>query len=558
MASTTERSTIGSAYEMADPHHRTGTPLISLHLASNNPQKFVGLMENLETTTANPLQLEVLVKVDSEDVSMQNVANAEAGRRPFAVRVVVAPRGAGFQDLWQSYNLLYARMHPGAYFVSLFNDEVRIVEHGWDNILLNYRGFFPDDIFRLRVTRLKLRNYYDFWECGYAPDCFAFHTRRWLQAGEGWCPCTGPDSSQQFIAYYLGMTSYPSVEQCNRDVPIFDISLTGEGASEEMTDEQRHQRSTTNFRLWFTTVSHAMQEELRRRAALLRANIDCSKYPNQQLSVVCDSRRRIVRLVNQAGETLEFYSYNMSRWRLWLQNAKRTLNYRYYAGGGDAAWNIWPISFLQFLTTYYPGLRRLLRPLLDSPRFWVLQASCGLIARAIRRRNMATLRYEFEEFCRRHEKFDQVHPQAHKFLSNLARILLVIVPSIALSTEKRVRRVLVSFQLASKYPEALVELFDNLEQRATDPTCFEILVKIDIEDPCMRSALAAEVPRRKFRLRPLVTPRRRGYEDLWQALNGLYRLTDPRAYFVCNINDEVRNPRGWLGRPAAQICRPLS
>src|SRR5438094_9404004 len=105
---------------------------------------------------------------------------------------------------------------------------------------------------------------------------------------------------------------------------------------------------------------------------------------------------------------------------------------------------------------------------------------------------------------------------------------------------------LVSFQLASKHPDALVGLFDNVEQLASDPSCFEVLVKIDVEDEAMQAVLAAEVPRRKFRLRPLVTPRRRGYEDLWQALNELFHLTDPSAYFVCNVNDEIRiRERGW-------------
>lgn len=410
------------AYEIEVPSIRkTSAPLISLQLASNNPINFVGLMENLERTTENPDRIEVLVKVDSEDVAMQDVASAQARIRPFLIRIIVAPRGLGFADLWQAYNVLYARMHPNVYFVSLFNDEVRIVEAGWDNRLLRYKGLFRDDYFRLRVTRIKLRNYYDFWECGFAPDCFAFHTRRWLEACEGWCPCTGPDSSQQFIAYYLGLTSYPSFEQCNRDVAIFDISLTGEGASVGMTEEQLRRRNSLNFRLWFTTVSHEMQEELNRRATLLRAHIDRSKYPDQQLSIVCDSRRRVVRLANQSNETLEFYSYKISRWRLWLRNAKRTLHYHYYAGGGDGAWNLWPISFLKFLTTYYPGLYRRLSPLLDSDRFWVLQASCGMISRAIRRRNVATLKYELEVFCRNNEKFGQLHPWAHKFLSSLAR-----------------------------------------------------------------------------------------------------------------------------------------
>src|SRR2546427_11121871 len=246
---------------------------ISLQLASNNRKKILRLLNNLEERTDRPNILEVLVKVDEEDGEICALMAQQAKHRPFSLRYFVTPRGGGFKHLWKASNELYKQTSDTAYFVCLISDEIEFDQSGWDSILRNYVGIYPDHIFRLRTTQLKLRNYYDFWECGYAPDSYAFYTKRWLDIVGDWNPCTGADSSQQFIAYYLGYGSYPGFRQFNRDVPIMDLSFSREGASHGMTDEEQQRRNTIYFREWFRLVSHPMQEELYRRARLLQAHI---------------------------------------------------------------------------------------------------------------------------------------------------------------------------------------------------------------------------------------------------------------------------------------------
>ena len=61
---------------------------------------------------------------------------------------------------------------------------------------------------------------------------------------------------------------------------------------------------------------------------------------------------------------------------------------------------------------------------------------------------------------------------------------------------------LVSFNLASNRPDNFSELCENLQATAADPTCFEILVKIDDSDEAMHACVAAEAAKRPFPVNP--------------------------------------------------------
>ena len=70
------------------------------------------------------------------------------------------------------------------------------------------------------MSRFKLRNYFDVWECWYAPENFGFHTKRWIDLQGDWNACHVSDSFQQCVAFYLALGSYPGAFQIQRDVPI--------------------------------------------------------------------------------------------------------------------------------------------------------------------------------------------------------------------------------------------------------------------------------------------------------------------------------------------------
>jgi hypothetical protein len=345
--------------------------LVSFQLASKFPHALVGLLDNLEQLASDPSCFEVLVKVDSEDPDMQAVLAAEAPRRKFRLRPLVTPRGRGYEDLWQALNELFQLTDPAAYFVCNINDEVRIKGAGWDDRLRRYVGLFPDHIFRLRTSRLKFRNYYDFWECGFAPENYAFFTKRWLDICGDWNPCFGPDSSQQYIAYYLGYATYPGIKQYNRDVPILDVGWDNEGVGRNLSPSAQRRRTAINFRLWHRQVSHPMQQELYRRARLLQAHIiqaECASLC--KIDIVDDRRRRMILLFDQnGGALLDLLPYKLSRVGIFLGNVRRSARYTFFAGGGRDARNLMPISIIEYLVLRYPRLQRCTESISPSSRY---------------------------------------------------------------------------------------------------------------------------------------------------------------------------------------------
>jgi hypothetical protein len=342
--------------------------LVSFQLASKFPQALVSLLDNLEQLASDPSCFEVLVKVDSEDAHMQAVLAAEVPRRKFRVRPLITPRRRGYEDLWEALNELFHLTDPAAYFVCNINDEVRIRTLGWDDCLRRYVGLFPDHIFRLRTSRLKFRNYYDFWECGFAPENYGFYTKRWLDICGDWNPCFGPDSSQQYIAYYLGHATYPGIKQYNRDVPILDIEWDNEGVGRNLSPSNQQRRTAVNFRLWQRQVSHPMQQELYRRARLLQAHImqaECASLC--PIEIVDDPRKRTVLLRDaNDGALLDLLSYRLSRIGIFLGNIRRSARYTFFAGGGRDARNLLPISTIEYLVLRHPSFWRFIESV--SPR----------------------------------------------------------------------------------------------------------------------------------------------------------------------------------------------
>lgn len=328
--------------------------LVSFQLASKYPERLLGLLDSLQNKARHPSNFEVLVKIDIEDEAYVEWIAREQRRRPFPLRYIATPRLGGYPDLWIALNDLFQQTDPACYFVNAINDELRVREEGWDDILARYKHLYPDDIYRLRTSVLRLRNYVDLWECGYAPENYAFFTRRWIEITEGWNPCFGPDSSQQYIAYYLARANLPSHHQFIRDIPILDINWENEGASLDLSGDAARNRHWQNTRTWFRIVSHPMQEELKRRALLLQANILAE---GTNLKISDDRRHKAIVLVSPDDELQHILRYAIPRLRHRLANLRRSLQYHCYAGGGYAAWKAQPFALIDTLRAY-------------SPRFW--------------------------------------------------------------------------------------------------------------------------------------------------------------------------------------------
>lgn len=99
---------------------------------------------------------------------------------------------------------------------------------------------------------------------------------------------------------------------------------------------------------------------------------------------------------------------------------------------------------------------------------------------------------------------------------------------------------LLSIIIASIRKQNLSQLFDNLEDTASDMDSFEVLVKVDDDNSEMIAYVETEKRQRPFSIRYIATPRLNGYWSLYLAYNELWEISSPETYFVIDINDETR------------------
>jgi hypothetical protein len=318
--------------------------LLSIHFTSNRPAGLARFLDRIESSTSDMSAVEVVVKIDDNDSQMHVLLEQESKRRPFAVRYISAPPPAGFYDLWRSYDGLLKAADPRAYFVMCLNDEMYFETMHWDKVLRRYVGLFPDHIFRLRTSNNRTRNYFDAWEAGFANDTSAIMTRRWVESGGGWCPCNGPDTFQQCVAYYFAWLHRFRADRITRELPIYDINLGGHGANlgESLSGRHLRRRIGGSIRPFYILMSHAMQEEAARRAQKLHAHIWAEGQGLTGYEVRDEPQRRRICVTDRAGRMLFRLSYRLSAIRIWLSTARRTMRWRYYAGYvGDSPSSTW-------------------------------------------------------------------------------------------------------------------------------------------------------------------------------------------------------------------------
>jgi hypothetical protein len=338
----------------------SGNPLVSIHMQSNRPAQFTLFLDRLEESISDSASVEVIVKIDDNDLAMQELLPKEQKRRPFALKYICTPLPDGFYGLWESMNDMLKVCDPDAYFVLNLNDEMHFSTKGWDSVIRKYVGLFPDNIFRLRTSDHRHRNYIDPWECGFAPESAAFTTRKWLQIGGDWCPCTGPDTFQQMVAYYLAYGDRFATSKPNRDIAIEAIGIKGEGGSHGMSWSEMRVRMRGAIGPWFGLMSYKMRTEAYRRAAKLHAHIYAHETGIKTVHLNDRRRRRYIELFDESGQkAVRRFSYRLCRGSIGLQNLVRRFNYGFYGGAGESLGKTLLRNYLGYLCLRYALLDRL-------------------------------------------------------------------------------------------------------------------------------------------------------------------------------------------------------
>lgn len=245
--------------------------LLSVHLPSNRPFFFRRLVTSLAERAVDRSRLDIVVKIDDADTAMHK--EVEAVRRDLGVDItaLVSPRPRDYYDLSRFCNDAFAHSDPEAYFCWHVNDEVVVETQNWDELLARYVGFFPDHLFRLKISPDKmLRNFLDIHEVNLYGD-FPITTRRWLELTEGWVKGHGAEPYQEAVAFML-------VERgIHRSIPLPDFRVAGDEPGQNIAAETVHLRNERMCYHWDQNMAPGLREQMARCARRIELSVTAGK-----------------------------------------------------------------------------------------------------------------------------------------------------------------------------------------------------------------------------------------------------------------------------------------
>lgn len=275
--------------------------LISFITPSRRLGNIKEFFDNIEKTVFDPDNVEVLIKFDNDQAGVIDFIEEEIKKRPFTIKYIVTPRLEGIYSVWVAMEQLFF-MTADSYFIQIISDEPRFLTPHWDKLLKNYIGFFKDDVFRLRLSSMKLTNYSSHYECTFRPDSFPIYTRRWLELSEGTGDCWGSDAYQQCLAFQLalGPGSYFNFYReggiC-RDVPVYDINLGGLEFCVGVSSEEQKERHKRNLKEWARLTTYPMQEHFSYLARRMNGYIWAKEQGLKEFKLVKNINRKTVTVV---------------------------------------------------------------------------------------------------------------------------------------------------------------------------------------------------------------------------------------------------------------------
>ena len=335
--------------------------LLSIHLQSNNPKNFEDFVISMEENIKEHDLIEIIVKIDDDDIAMNKLLEKLVLNSKINVKYISTPLLGSFADLWRSMNDMLLVCEKDTYFLWNMNDEMRIPIKEWDQILKKYVKLFPDDLYRLRTSCFRNRNYADIWECGFSPETSAITTKKWIDICGDWNPTLGPDTFNQLVAYFFSYHDRFNKNKEIRDIVINDFTFEGEGASLGLTRKQKMKRLSDTIDPWFKLFSYKILTEASRRSQKIRANIYLESKlvdKNYEKPIIVDKSKKIKILHPISKKVLAIFPYKISRIKILFRNIIRSFQYFTYAGGGVERRNIDKFHKKIFSYIYFILLKR--------------------------------------------------------------------------------------------------------------------------------------------------------------------------------------------------------
>lgn len=296
--------------------------LISILFNTNSIDKTKFSVKKFIEKAKNSENIQICIKIDNDDSAFVKKFLKSLENYKCNFIILASPQGRGYIDLWHWINFLYKVSSKKADFIINTSDEMYVDENNWDLKLSNYKNSYSDNIFRLRTSVYKNRNYHNLWECGYAPDTTAIYTKKYLQIQGNFSPCFGPDNGQQFVAYYLSKLNYPRHYQFSRDIVINDISFKGQGTNADMEGSSLRIRQVINYLLWNNMFKHKYQEDYFKRARKIQLEIIlCQMQSSNKISILENKKKKEFQLyvqdVDKNRKILKL-QYKINKWTHYL------------------------------------------------------------------------------------------------------------------------------------------------------------------------------------------------------------------------------------------------
>ncbi len=310
----------------------TSTKLISFICPSRNLNIIKSFLDNIEATVKHPAVVECLFKLDEDQVEAKPFIEAEIAKRPFTIKYILTPRLNGVSATGVACNDLFTIFKPDAYFIQVISDEVRFETMHWDEILKKYVGYFPDHVFRLRMSQFKFRTCPNLFNCNQIPDSFPIYTKQWLYLALGLgTHCWASDIINQFIAYHLslGEQGYkyhntPFYDTgINRDVQLLDIKFEGLEFGVGVSAEIQKNRGLWVRQLWNKNMSHYHQEHFSYVAKRISSYIWARANNLQRFTLYKNTLKKTVQVIDEAGVLQREVSYRLPRLNFFCANMIR-------------------------------------------------------------------------------------------------------------------------------------------------------------------------------------------------------------------------------------------
>jgi len=253
------------------------SPLISILVNSNNKINIIDFLESYEKNSYDPKNFEVIININKDDYAMKGLLDEQKKTRSFNISYIETDGGYFSGHIHN--NLMLKETNPSSYFIICAGDRMIVKTKNWDQILLDYKQAYKDNIFRIKCSSHKYRNYRDYWECCFAPANIAFTTRKWLDICGDWTPCFSGDAFQQCISYYMFAFDNFNSEQINRDIVDRKLEFGGQQPDKKEYQDQ-YERINGQLKKWKILTSYKSQKEAKRRAMKLIAMILYEKYNN--------------------------------------------------------------------------------------------------------------------------------------------------------------------------------------------------------------------------------------------------------------------------------------